>query len=84
MGIHYGVLDKSKRSHPLSNKQKKRNKQISSARAAVEHPFGFMNKKLKVTVLAARNKVRNALRFDMWCIIYNVCRTSFLLKQQAA
>lgn len=84
MGIYYGVLDKAARNSPLSYKQQKRNKQKSSVRAAVEHPFGFMNKKLKVTVLAAKNKVRNALRFDMWCIVYNVCRASFLLKRQVA
>ena len=83
LGIYYGVLDKAARNHPLSNRQKKRNKQKSRVRASVEHPFGFMRKKLKVTVLAAKNKLRNALRFDMSCIIYNVCRVSFLIKRQA-
>jgi IS5 family transposase len=84
MGIYYGVLDKASRSNPLSAKQQKRNKQKSSVRAGVEHTFGFMSKKLKVTVLAAKNKLRNALRFDMWCIVYNVCRASFLLKRKTA
>ena len=84
LGIYYGTLDKAARNHPLSKRQKKRNKQKSRVRAAVEHPFAFMRKKLKVTVLAAKNKLRNALRFDMSCIIYNVCRASFLLKRPAA
>lgn len=84
MGIYYGVLDKAARNNPLSVKQQKRNKQKSAVRAAVEHPFGFMNKKLKVTVLAAKNKVRNALRFDMWCMVYNVSRANFLLKRKVA
>lgn len=83
-GIYYGILDKGARNHPLRTRQQKRNKQKSRVRAAVEHPFGFMRKKLKVTVLTAKNKARNALRFDMWCIIYNVCRASFLLKRQTA
>ena len=61
LGFYYGVLDKAKRGHGLSAKQKKRNKQKSKVRAAVEHPFGFMRKKLKVTVLAAKNKMHNAL-----------------------
>lgn len=82
IGIYYGILDKGTRGKKLSGKQLKRNKQKSRVRAAVEHPFGFMRKKLKVTTLAAKNKMRNALRFDMWCIIYNVCRASFLLKRQ--
>ena len=82
MGIYYGVLDKTTRGKQLSNSQLKRNKQKSRVRAAVEHPFGFMKKKLKVTTLAAKNKMRNALRFDMWCIVYNVLRASFLIKRQ--
>lgn len=83
-GIYYGILDKGARNHPLRTRQQKRNKQKSRVRAAVEHPFGFMRKKLKITLLAAKNKTRNALKFDMWCIIYNVCRASFLLKRQIA
>lgn len=84
MGIYYGVLDKATRGKKLSAKQEKRNRQKSSVRAAVEHTFGFMNKKLKVAALYAKNKMRNALRFDMWCIIYNVLRADFLLKRKPA
>ena len=82
MGIYYGVLDKAVRGKGLSGKQEKRNRQKSGVRASVEHPFAFIKKKLKVTVLGAKTKMRNALRFDMWCIIYNISRVSFLLKQQ--
>ena len=84
LGIYYGILDKAKRGHGLSGKQKKLNKKKSKVRAAVEHTFGFMRKKLKVTVLSAKNKARNALRFDMWCIIHNLCRATFLLKPKLA
>ena len=80
-GIYYGVLEKAKRNQPLSGKQKHRNKQKSRVRAAVEHPFGFMKNKLKMGLMSAKNKLRNALRFDMNCIIYNVLRTNFLLKK---
>jgi len=38
-GIIYAVLDKGKRNHPLSNKQKKRNKKLSRVRGKVEFPF---------------------------------------------
>lgn len=37
--IFYGITNKAKRNKKLSNKQKKRNKQFSSVRAKVEHPF---------------------------------------------
>jgi transposase, IS5 family len=84
MGVFYAVLDKAARGKNLSRTQKKRNKKISSIKAAVKHVFGFMNKKLKVTTAAAKTKLRNVLRFDMQCNIYNVCRASFLLKRKIA
>lgn len=37
--IFCGILDKAKRGHALSNKQKRRNNKLSSVRAKVEHPF---------------------------------------------
>lgn len=37
--VFWGILDKGTRNHPLSSKQKKRNKKLSSIRAKVEHPF---------------------------------------------
>ncbi len=37
--IFYGITNRAKSNKKLSNKQKKRNKQFSSVRAKVEHPF---------------------------------------------
>ncbi len=37
--VFWGVLDKGKRNHPLSIKQKKRNRTFSSVRSKVEHIF---------------------------------------------
>jgi IS5 family transposase len=82
IGIYYGILDKRTSSQQLSPSQLKLNKKKSRVRAAVEHPFAFMKGKLKVRVLAAKNQMRNKLRFDMWCIVYNVLRASFLIKRQ--
>lgn len=38
-GIFYGITNKAKRNKKLSNKQNRKNKQFSSVRAKVEHPF---------------------------------------------
>lgn len=38
-GIYWAILDRATRNHPLSSKQKKRNKKLSSLRAKVEYPF---------------------------------------------
>lgn len=83
-GIYYGILDKGRAGRKLSGKQERRNKQKTRVRAAVEHPFAFMKGKLKAQVLSARNKMRNSLRFDMWCIVYNVLRAAFLINRQPA
>lgn len=82
-GVFYGILDKAKRNHPLSNRQKKRNKQYSKVRAKVEHPLAYIKSKLKYRIAMATNLARNKLKFDMCVIIYNITRGLFLLKQKA-
>jgi len=80
MGIYYGILDKGARKRKLSNKQKKRNKKQPTIRCKVEHPFGDMKEKLDYQVAGAKNLLRNSLRFDMNCIIYNIMRADVLLR----
>jgi IS5 family transposase len=82
LGIYFGVLDRGVRSHPLSNKQKKNNRKKSAVRAAVEHPFAFMKTKLHLLKATAKNMERNALRFTMNCINYNLLRADFLIRRQ--
>jgi IS5 family transposase len=84
LGIYYGVLDKGRRNHPLSRKQKKRNRKLSSVRSAVEHPFAYIKTKLHYVKATATTLIRNALRFDMNCIVYNIVRGSYLLQKIAA
>lgn len=78
-GIYYGVLDKGTRRKALSKSQKKRNKQKSSVRSSVEHPFAFIKTKLNYQFARAKNIVRNELAFTMNCVIYNIMRANFLI-----
>jgi IS5 family transposase len=84
LGIFYGVLEKAKRGHSLSTKQRKRNKKLSAVRAAVEHPFAFLKTKMHYLRAVASTLERNTLRFDMNCILYNIVRGSYLMKLKAA
>lgn len=84
LGIYFGVLDRAARNHPLSSKQKKNNRKKSAVRAAVEHPFAFMKTKLHLLRATAKNIERNALRFTMNCINYNLLRADYLLRRQLA
>jgi IS5 family transposase len=78
-GIYYGVLDKGTRRKKLSASQKKRNHKKSKIRCKVEHPFAYMKEKLDYKMAVAKNLLRNAFRFDMNCIIYNIMRANVLL-----
>jgi len=80
-GIYYGVLDKGTRRKKLSASQKKRNHKKSKIRCKVEHPFGYMKEKLGYKLAVAKNLLRNAFRFDMNCIIYNIMRANVLLRR---
>lgn len=80
-GIHYGMLDKATRSKKLSSSQKKRNKKKSKIRNQVEHPFAYIKEKLGYQKAAAKNKQRNALRFDFNCILYNIFRAEYLFSK---
>ncbi len=80
-GVHYGMLDKATRSKKLSVSQKKRNKKKSKIRNQVEHPFAYIKEKLGYRKAVAKNKARNALRFDFNCILYNIFRAEYLLSR---
>ena len=78
-GWYYGVLEKPDRGQILSKTQHKRNKQWSSVRGAVEHPFAHMKTKAGLTTMAAKNQARNGLRFVFNCIGWNLERMVFLV-----
>jgi len=79
-GFYYGILSKGRRGRGLTRKQIKKNKQLSTIRAQVEHPFAYMKRVLGYEYARARTLVRNELRFIMSCTLYNVMRAGYLLK----
>lgn len=80
-GVYCGILDKGKRDHPLSNRQKQRNKQKSRVRCAVERPFAHMKKWYGYVRSRYVNLKRNDLHFTFLCIIYNVRRGIALIER---
>ena len=83
-GVYYGVLDKGKRNHPLSKKQKRRNRKHSRVRAQVEHPFAHLRCKLGYRTARCKTRVRNALVFTVNCLLYNIERGLYLIKRKQA
>ena len=78
--IYYGILDKARRGQKLSDKQKRRNKRMSSIRSQVEHPFAYMKRILNLDLAMAKTLPRNDLLFTMNCVIYNIMRAGQLTK----
>ena len=81
-GVYYGMQDKGTRRRKLSSTQKKKNKKNSKIRAKVEHVFAVMKTKFHYTKTVAKTKERNELRFNMNCIMYNIFRADYLLKNK--
>lgn len=73
-GIFNGILDKGKRNHPLTKKQKKKNKQKSRVRNAVERPFAHFKKHMGYRCVRYVNLERNELHFTFLCLIHNIRR----------
>ena len=80
-GIYCGILDKGTRRKSLSKSQKKRNKNKSRVRSAVEHVFAYIKERQNYKKARAKTLERNRFVFDMNCIIYNIMRGSYLLER---
>ncbi len=80
LGLHYGIADRGARSHPLSNKQKKRNRKHSSLRAKVEHPFKTIKNQWGHYKLKYKGLQKNASIFTTLCALQNlyICRNDLL------
>ena len=71
-GTYCGILDKGYRNRKLSNKQRRRNQQLSSIHDAVERPFAFMNHVLNYERCSYYNIARNRFQFTKAVFIYNL------------
>jgi IS5 family transposase len=84
-GKFYGIVERATRGHPLSKKQKKRNKKLSSVRCRGEHPFGEMKCRMN---FKARYKglKKNDWHFRMVSAAYNLKRLigEFFIAQKQA
>jgi len=63
--IFCGILDKAKRNHSLSNKQKKRNKKLSSVRAKVEHPFQIIKCQWGYRKVRYKGLLKNTMQLNV-------------------
>ncbi len=72
--IESQIHEKGYRSHPLTKRQKQRNKKKSKTRVRVEHIFGFMTNSMNRMFLRYRGMVRNAAAIGLMNLTYNLFR----------
>jgi len=61
-GVYWGILDKNKRNHPLSNKQHKQNHIKASIRAKVEFPFRVLKCQWHYTKTRYKGSMKNTVQ----------------------
>lgn len=61
-GVYWGILDKNKRNHPLSNKQHKQNHIKASIRAKVEFPFRVLKCQWHYTKTRYKGLMKNTVQ----------------------
>jgi IS5 family transposase len=71
--VFYGVVERATRGHPLSSKQKKRNKKLSSVRCRVEHPFAELKCRMRFH-LRYRGLRKASWQYTMAAAAYNIKR----------
>ncbi len=70
--IFYGITNKAKSNKKLSNKQKKRNKQLSSVRSKVEHPFQIIKCQWNCRKTRYRGLMKNTNQIQILAGLANI------------
>lgn len=79
-GVYWGVTDRARRGHALSSSKKKRNRQTSSVRSFVEHPFGTLKCRWKYAKVRYRGLKKNIAHLHLLFALVNLYRARrFLL-----
>lgn len=72
--IKNGILKRAYRNKPLTEEEKRRNKQLSSIRSTVERVFGILKQHYGMGKARYLGKARNHARLLLMCMAYNLKR----------
>lgn len=73
-GIFWGILDRGTTRRKLSSSQKKKNRQLSSIRSKVEHPFQIVKCQWKFTTVRYRGLFKNTMQLFTLFSLANLFR----------
>jgi IS5 family transposase len=79
-GVFCGILDKPGPGKKLSNKQIKRNKKLSAARAFVEHPFNIIKNRFKFKKTRYVGIIKNTAQIYILAALHNLYKVRKMLE----
>ncbi len=77
------ICEKGSRNHPLTEEQKKNNREKSKIRCRIEHIFGFMTGAMHGITVRSIGITRAWFNIGLLNLVYNFCRYKFLKRSIA-
>lgn len=83
-GMNPIICEKGYRSHPLTDEQKKSNREKSHTRCLIEHIFGFVEGAMNGSLVRSIGMIRAKASTALTCLVYNIFRYEQLCRCQPA
>ncbi len=83
-GMNPIICEKGYRNHPLTDEQKKSNREKSHTRCLIEHIFGFVEGAMNGSFVRSIGIVRAKASTALTCLVYNIFRYEQLCRCQPA
>ena len=78
------ICEKGYRNHPLTEEQKKTNRDKSKIRCRIEHVFGYMTGSMRGITFRGIGKTHADFNIGLTNLVYNMCRYATLLQPKPA
>ena len=81
--VKNSIHEKGYRNRPLTDEQKKSNRNKSKVRARIEHVYGFMTGSMKGITVRSIGRKRAEFNIGLTNLVYNFCRYSIIKRRFA-
>ena len=78
------ICEKGYRNNPLTDEQKKNNREKSRSRCLVEHIFGFVEGAMNGSLVRSIGMIRAKASTALTCLVYNIFRYEQICRCQPA
>ncbi|MBR1559721.1 MAG: IS5 family transposase [Clostridia bacterium] len=76
------IHEKAEKNRPLTEEQKKSNRDKSRTRCRIEHIFGYMTGAMHGIIIRSIGLARAKFNIGMMNLVYNLCRYTFLMRSR--